>query len=400
MTVLICSVDSLPRLGGVSIMAHELSNAFADVGEKVVFVGPKDSYVPSGFTRKYHHREDVHYNRKLRAGKDALFEDERISRLFDLIMKQDKITRVLMVHPFHYAVGALRACRLNDVPISVWFHGYELRSRLKGEYPRSQRSIMERATPIKLRERTFFTIGGVDELLANSSYTADLLKPFRIRPPISITGCGASAVPPEISSASIDRRAAREVLGVPLDVTVLAYVGRLIDAKRVDRLIEIVGNGTNFFGLVVGDGPARERLQSLADRHGLSGKVLFFGRVDEKTKWLALRASEFGCLLSEPDEQSGQVEGFGISLLEAALAGAVPVSSGTGGMMDVVRHMDTGVVLSPSLDPGSAATVLRSMVSDASSCERLVKAAQEQIANRFNWTVIVEKLRHGWLMAR
>ena len=57
-------------------------------------------------------------------------------------------------------------------------------------------------------------------------------------------------------------------------------VGRLDRAKRVDLLIEAAAE-SSFSVVVAGDGPDRGRLEDLAGKRSLDGRVRFLGRVDE-----------------------------------------------------------------------------------------------------------------------
>src|ERR671937_386687 len=58
-------------------------------------------------------------------------------------------------------------------------------------------------------------------------------------------------------------------------------VGRLDRAKRHELLLEALAADATLRCVIVGDGPDRERLEQVADRHRLNGRALFTGRVDE-----------------------------------------------------------------------------------------------------------------------
>ena len=56
-------------------------------------------------------------------------------------------------------------------------------------------------------------------------------------------------------------------------------VNRLDRAKRIDLLLEALAAEPALEAVIAGDGPDRERLEALASRHGLNGRVRFAGRV-------------------------------------------------------------------------------------------------------------------------
>src|SRR4051794_41525331 len=58
-------------------------------------------------------------------------------------------------------------------------------------------------------------------------------------------------------------------------------VGRLDRAKRHELLLDAVAADPSLRCVIVGDGPDRERLETVARRHGLNGRARFTGRVGE-----------------------------------------------------------------------------------------------------------------------
>src|SRR4051794_41809091 len=57
-------------------------------------------------------------------------------------------------------------------------------------------------------------------------------------------------------------------------------VGRLDRAKRHELLLDALAADGSLRCVIVGDGPDRERLEAVAERHGLDGRARFTGRVD------------------------------------------------------------------------------------------------------------------------
>ncbi len=318
-------------------MAHHLSNALAGQGNEVVFLGPRGCLVPSGYSRQYTLIEDTQSTVATRSGPGVSAEDTRIRELGRRILDRYRCEHALLVHPFYYAVGLMRAFHEVALPVSVYFHGYDLRSQLVGMRAAGQTANPPLWPGESLPERLLYTAAACDEVLANSRYTAGLFAPFRIEAPVRVTGCGIplDRIRREVAQTTgysaqerIQRRAA---LGLPRG-SCLCYVGRLVPAKRVGRLLEICRDSRELCCVVIGEGPELASLQQMAERWGLRNRVHFAGKLEEAEKWTVLRAMDFVCLLSEPDDGTGAVEGFGIALLEGAAAGAVPVSSGSGGM--------------------------------------------------------------------
>jgi glycosyltransferase involved in cell wall biosynthesis len=397
--ILVVSVDALPFRGGISVMAHYLAEGFVQHGADVVFVGPAGSYVPTDMAQTYRFYEDIHSNVKAKQGEAALEEDARIRRLFARILARHHIDRVVLVHPSYFGVGVLDACAAASVPVTTFFHGFELASQLVNGYPDDHVRVLQDRQVMSLADRTFYLIGHADELLTNSAYTAGLLDGFSHAAPSRAVGCGIpmdlltreSEIGPEYSQSG--KSAQRIAANVP-DRPTIAYVGRLIAAKRVDRVIQICAHQNEMQAIIIGAGPERERLERMALDLEVSDRIIFAGSVDEHRKWELLRASDFLCLLSEPSLETGQVEGFGISLVEGAAAACVPVSSGTGGMTDVVEDGVTGLILSN--DTQSQSTNLYAEWQSVDRMREMVKRARNQIKSRYNWGTITGQILNEW----
>jgi glycosyltransferase involved in cell wall biosynthesis len=397
--ILLASVDAFPQVGGISSMSHHLANAFAMLGHDVVFVAPAGCHVPRELVRDYQLMEDLEAQPKRRAGDAGYEEDERIRALFERLIDRYGIDRTLLLHPFYYAIGALDACHRRRIPFSVYFHGFELRSQLRDGYPKRHREVVATRRLGTLRERVFYTVGAADEILVNSRYTASLVEGFSCKPSIRATGCGIPEhdlvreldMTPFYDAEEKRRRRAQSAL--PSEPCI-AFVGRLVPAKGVERLLRLCKASPALSAVILGTGPDEERLRALTARWALTERVRFLGRVTETQKWSALRAADFLCLLSEADDKTGQVEGFGIALLEGAAAGAVPVSSGTGGMTDVVSHGRTGLVL--PRDDHAAAALLERTVADPASMRSLSERARQQLRERYNWTAVADAIAAEW----
>ncbi|MFC7076789.1 glycosyltransferase family 4 protein [Haloarcula halophila] len=100
------------------------------------------------------------------------------------------------------------------------------------------------------------------------------------------------------------------------------FVGRLVEAKHVDRLLRAVAqlDCEPTVG-IVGDGPERDRLEALAASLGVADSVTFPGFLEEYDDVLAqLRAADVFVTASTR-------EGFGITLVEAMAAGCTVVAT-------------------------------------------------------------------------
>jgi glycosyltransferase involved in cell wall biosynthesis len=150
----------------------------------------------------------------------------------------------------------------------------------------------------------------------------------------------------------------------------IGYVGRLAPQKRTDRLVEAVGRMREPASLVVvGDGPDRERVQALAagrPRTHLTGFV-------EHTAVPAVLASLDVLVLPSAYEEMGSV------LTEAMASGLPVVASDVGGIPEVVRHGETGLLVPPG-DVDALAAALDRLAADPGLRARLAAGARARAA--------------------
>jgi L-malate glycosyltransferase len=107
----------------------------------------------------------------------------------------------------------------------------------------------------------------------------------------------------------------------------LLFVGRLIERKGADLLVEAFGAlAPTYPGLsltIVGEGPERSRLEGLVQRHGLGERVLFRGHLEREALAQAYRDASVLVLPAASDAMPNVV-------LEAMAAGLAIVTTRTG----------------------------------------------------------------------
>ena len=169
---------------------------------------------------------------------------------------------------------------------------------------------------------------------------------------------------------------------VPLPVPSLPFmlgtVGRLEPEKRIDDVIFAISNIQDTcpaVGLVIiGEGRERKRLEAQVASLGLQNKVFFLGA--RKDAWGLMRSCQ-GYI------QGSAYEGYGITLIEAALARVPIVTSDVGVVGEVLRGYEEALV-SPPGDPINLGYHIIALMEDVAGRELRVRSAeykaQEHIA--------------------
>jgi glycosyltransferase involved in cell wall biosynthesis len=160
-------------------------------------------------------------------------------------------------------------------------------------------------------------------------------------------------------------------------------VNRLDRAKRIDLLLEAVAAEPGLTCVIAGDGPDRARLEELAARRGVDGRVRFAGRVSDE-ELADLYARCLGVFYAPVDED------FGMVPFEAFLSEKpVLTTSDSGGPLEVVADGSTGLVVAPRAEEvARAAAWLAANPGEASSLGR----AGKLVAERVTWDRCLERL--------
>jgi glycosyltransferase involved in cell wall biosynthesis len=151
-----------------------------------------------------------------------------------------------------------------------------------------------------------------------------------------------------------------------------AYTGRLDPAKGVGTLIEAIGRTEGATLELAGDGPLEADLRALADRVA-AGRVTFHGRVGP-AELAAIRDSSLAVVIpSECKENSPY------ALTEAFNRGCPVVAADVGGLPEVVRDGENGVLFA-SGDAAGLSRTLRRLVDDDVLVARLGAGARATAA--------------------
>jgi len=155
----------------------------------------------------------------------------------------------------------------------------------------------------------------------------------------------------------------------------ILYAGNLVPSKGVDVLLragaELSRRGVAYRLKILGEGPARQSLESLAEQLGITRVVSWSPFVPQSQM-----AAEYGASTVTVLPTRGQAEGLGLTLVEALLAGSAVVGTPAGGIPEVVRHEETGLIARDG-DSADLATQIARLLTDAPLRERLTMAGRE-----------------------
>jgi phosphatidylinositol alpha-1,6-mannosyltransferase len=191
-----------------------------------------------------------------------------------------------------------------------------------------------------------------------------------------------------------DLRERHGLSGRPLVVC----VSRLVPRKGQDVLIrampEIRHRVPDAALLIVGDGPSRSRLESLA-AGSPSGSVAFAGQVPETDLPRYYRAGDVFAMPCRSRLGGLEVEGWGNVFLEAAACGRPVVVGDSGGAREALVDRATGLLVDGT-DVGAVAEAVGSLLADPALANAMGAAGRERVERSFTWPRAAGRLG-AWL---
>jgi phosphatidylinositol alpha-1,6-mannosyltransferase len=129
------------------------------------------------------------------------------------------------------------------------------------------------------------------------------------------------------------------------DKKILLTVGRLIKRKGIAWFVDnvIPGLDGTYLYIVAGDGPEFELIQGKVKYHGLQNQVVMLGRVSKEVRRLMYNVADV--FVMPNITVGGDVEGFGIVVIEAGSCGLPVVASNIQGLRDAVIEGKTGYLI-------------------------------------------------------
>jgi glycosyltransferase involved in cell wall biosynthesis/SAM-dependent methyltransferase len=161
-----------------------------------------------------------------------------------------------------------------------------------------------------------------------------------------------------------------ETIGDEADPPEVLYTGRLAPEKGIEDLAA-AADGLNL--VVSGDGPLRHLLPQARG---------FLSREELERRYE--RAAVVVC--------PSRSEGFGIVCAEAMAHGKPVVASAVGGLVNLVEHERTGLLVPPR-DPQALRAALDRLLADGDLRRRLGRAGREKIIAGYSWDKVVAQTR-------
>ena len=205
----------------------------------------------------------------------------------------------------------------------------------------------------------------------SESLKQQTLEVFQIDHPIEVIPNFCDAIPPKQS-----RQDLRSSLGVRDDEILLLHMSNIRPVKRVVDILDAVSRLKNKHQtkLLILAGGSFEGWEPELDRLGIRDRVIVLPNVQEIGDYP--NACDIGVYASEQ-------ESFGLGILETLAYGKPVVATRTGGIPEVIRENETGLLV-PVGQPAALAAALDLLIDNRALREQYGHAALLDVTSRFN----------------
>jgi glycosyltransferase involved in cell wall biosynthesis len=227
-------------------------------------------------------------------------------------------------------------------------------------------------------------INNSDAITVISSYTAQRLNEY-------VSGVETVTIP--FGAAAKNQGSITPSHRKAGDAFELLFVGRLVKRKGVDVLLNAVKRletDKRFHLRIVGGGPELGALKALASDLGVTGQVTFDGVVTNERIAELFRQCD-ALVLPAIVTETGDTEGLGVVLIEAMGYGKPVIASAAGGIVDIVKNNDTGLLV-PAGDAPALAAAIRQAMDNPAEMARLAERGTAFADQAFGWPAIVGQL--------
>lgn len=360
--------------GGISTVAFEYAKVLTLAGHRVVVITPEQTAEDTGWDRRQPFR--ILRTRKHKAFWLQYLDGLRVTRnvvrseSFDFTISQRWNVSGLICHFLskHHKILHLQ-----------WFHGNEM-------YDRHRRGIWARLLLQSIRD--------AQANVCLSRFCENALRstvPFGFASSVIYPGVNSEQFHP---ATDAERIKLRKQLGFDGSMVLLS-LGRLVERKGQDMVIaalpKLVKQFPDVLYVIAGRGSDRDRLSRLVDSHGVAKFVRFDGFVPDARKAAYYQACDIYMMPSREIRERGDVEGFGLTFLEANACGRPVIGGRSGGCGEAIQHGENGFLV----DPGNSLELVDAIAALLDSRDlyrQMSERAVQYVRARFTWQASAQQV--------
>jgi glycosyltransferase involved in cell wall biosynthesis len=154
--------------------------------------------------------------------------------------------------------------------------------------------------------------------------------------------------------------------------------------KLIEAFAKLVKEEDVVHLVIIGDGPEKQRYEKMVEGYGITNQVTFAGFVPQEELPQLLTQLDLFVLPSES-------ESFGVSALEAQACGVPVIVNNVGGLPEVVKHGETGIII-PNNSPEEIYKAMKTLLNDDYNRHQMETNAAQFVRDHYQWSKCVQKM--------
>lgn len=294
----------------------------------------------------------------------VLFRKEMRMKRF---LKNENVGVVLAEYG-HIGVAVLETCRKNNIPLVVYFYGFEAyKFDVLKKFETSYKQLFEYSSDI---------------IVVSMSMKQQLIKLGAKENKVHHIVCGANLSQFELSN-------------VANSSPNLLYIGRFVEKKApyltilaFEKVLEKVPDAKL---LMVGDGMLFDVCEKIAKSLHIQNNVVFLG-VKKHSELSEIMRDTRAYVQHSIVPASGDSEGTPVAIVEAQASGLPVISTFHAGIQEVVVHNETGFLVEEG-DVDSMATYMLKLLQDPFLAEKMGIAGRSRVEKNYSQSDSILKLK-------
>ncbi len=180
------------------------------------------------------------------------------------------------------------------------------------------------------------------------------------------------------------------------DTFLILYIGRLVEKKGVEFLIEAIKNLVEDINVkikavkvyICGGGPKKDKLVEFVNNLGLNKIIEFKGIITDNKKIEYINMADI-VVVPSIITKTGDTEGLPVVILESMAAAKPVIASNVGGIKDVVQDGENGFLVMQQ-KPSEIHDAILKIFQNPEKANEMSRKAFETIQN-YDWSVIAEE---------
>ncbi len=349
--ILVCANSYPPQHGGIATYASQLALHFSKLNINITVLAPHfpDQQEPEPIANY----KIIRFTSKLDLYKKWLSEVVKTDLIF-IVQRGNFLSLAFYTH------------KIIHKPYVLALHGREEQS--------------------KKLNKIITKINAASAVTPVSSYTANYFKQLGVTPSL-IHVINNGTAPIKQNGPNIRKKYHLE------NKLIILTVARLIKHKGQDHLLKafplIKKEVPNAHYLIVGSGPDKDYLEDLAfQKLNLKENVTFTGAVSNEDIANCYHECDLFAMISR--QYKNNIEGFGISFLEAGYAEKAVIGGNSGGIPDAIENNKTGILVDPN-DLNNIASAVIELLQNKQKRDQYGKNGKKRVLNNFTWDIIAKR---------